>query len=130
MLLDQLKSEDNPKTWTLNFKTLLTSHGLHTGIFRDWGNKGYNEDDQISQSVSEMKEILEGRIVDGSLRNSLNPFVAQFILKNNYGYSDDPKQSDRDDARLAQDIAAHNVRISDARKRAMLEGPVTDVNAS
>jgi hypothetical protein len=122
IMLEELRAEDNPKTWTLTFKELLVRHRLHSTIFRDWGEK-YGEDEDISQSVLEMKEILESRLVSSALRKTVDPFVAQFILKNNYGYADDPKQSARDDERLAMEMQHHSKRLSDARKRAMLDGP-------
>jgi hypothetical protein len=121
-MYEQVLAETDPKTMTLTFKGLLLKRGLHTMIFQVWGEK-FGTDPEISLSVFALKEIFEQRLVESGLRGHTEAWLTQFILKNNYGYSDDPAHSAREDDRLELEHQQHAMRLSDARKRGELEGP-------
>ncbi len=55
--------------------------------FSEWVND-FKDDDEISESLKKIKEILESRIVDGAMRNKFNVAMSIFNLKNNYNWKD------------------------------------------
>lgn len=116
-IVEELQEEKRQRGKPITYfaKTIFARRGLHSEIVRRWGIE-YGDDPQIRAAVHLMKDILESRSVEGALLKQIDPFVAIFNLKNNYGWKEDPGQSDRDEQRLNIDIENTNRRMSDARK--------------
>jgi len=55
--------------------------------FSEW-EKEYRSHSQISDTIQQIKAVLESRINVGGLRNDLNPAMTKFNLVNNYGWKD------------------------------------------
>lgn len=55
--------------------------------FSEW-EKEYRSHSQISDTIKQIKAILESRINVGGLRNDLNAVMTKFNLVNNYGWKD------------------------------------------
>ena len=55
--------------------------------FSEW-SKEFNNNEEISDTIKKIKEILETRVVVQGMQKKLNPAMAIFNLKNNYGWTD------------------------------------------
>ena len=55
--------------------------------YSEW-KESYKDDEEITDTIDRITNILESRVNVGALRNNLNSTVAIFNLKNNYGWKD------------------------------------------
>lgn len=119
-MVQDLKDEEGHRGKTLTFQELLAQYDLYPEIIRNW-TEHYGDDADFRQSVSVIKNILEGRIVSGALRGNLDSFMATFNLKNNYGWKDDPDAARRDESRLQLEVTELRVKLSDEYRDALPE---------
>ena len=125
-MLAELDAEKNVKSHTIYLKELFVKRKISRETFSRWG-EFYADDEEIRDAVSIMRDILETRVVVGALRKHLDGFITTMHLKNNYGWKEDPDQSERDDRRLEIEIDTTRVRIADQRRKNLLgNGDTTD----
>lgn len=55
--------------------------------YSEW-RKDYRENEEISEAMERIWEILETRVVVGAMNRELHPTISVFHLKNNYKWSD------------------------------------------
>jgi len=55
--------------------------------FSEWANN-FEKNEEISEAIKKVKEVLQSRVVTGMMKNKLNPTGCIFHLKNNYGWKD------------------------------------------
>lgn len=58
--------------------------------FSEW-RKTHSNDEEISDAIKKIEDILENRLVVGGLKGKFNPTIAIFTLKNKYGWSNQEK---------------------------------------
>lgn len=71
----------------LGVGTLLYHHGLYKEILRYWKIK-FKDKDSVFLPIKRIEQYFEQILLDGALRNKLNPTMAIFGLKNNYKWKD------------------------------------------
>lgn len=55
--------------------------------FSEWGTI-FDKDEEITDTIAKIKDILETRVNVGGLRNKLNPAMTKFNLINNYQWKE------------------------------------------
>jgi len=55
--------------------------------FSEWKEK-FKDNEEISEAIKRIQELLETRVVVGTMKKELNPTIAIFHLKNNYKWND------------------------------------------
>lgn len=62
--------------------------------FSEWRKK-FEDDEEISEAIKKIWEVMESRVAVGGMKKELNPAMVIFHLKNNYWWRD--KVEDRND---------------------------------
>ncbi len=60
--------------------------------FSEW-KKDFEDNEEISEAIKRIKELLETRIVVGAMKKELHPTICIFHLKNNYQWTDKAEES-------------------------------------
>ncbi len=55
--------------------------------YSEW-RKEYTQDDEISETIEKIGDMLETRVVVGAMKKELHPTITVFHLKNNFKWSD------------------------------------------
>lgn len=55
--------------------------------FSEW-SEAFKKDDEISDTIKRIEELLETRLVTGGLTSALNPALTIFTLKNKHSWKD------------------------------------------
>lgn len=55
--------------------------------YSEW-RKEFSEDEEISEAIKKIWDILETRVVVGAMKKELHPTITIFHLKNNFKWSD------------------------------------------
>jgi len=89
--LDDIYSESlqNPDVVVLG--EILQKKPYSSQRFSEWAKK-FKDNEEISESIRKIKDLFETRVNVGGLKNKLNPTMAIFNLKNNYGWRDKTEQ--------------------------------------
>jgi hypothetical protein len=80
-LIDWLKLDDD-NVWFEKF--LYEEKDLYPQFISEMRDKY----PKFSELIKRAKKIQESKLVDGTLKHSLNPTMAIFVLKNHYQYTD------------------------------------------
>jgi|GEM_PF-1958681 len=60
--------------------------------FSEWREK-FKDNEEISEAMKRIQELLETRVVVGTMKKELNPTIVIFHLKNNYQWTDKVEES-------------------------------------
>jgi len=60
--------------------------------YSEWRKK-YTQDDEISEAIEKIGDMLETRVVVGAMKKELHPTITVFHLKNNFKWSDKVEES-------------------------------------
>lgn len=63
--------------------------------FSEWREK-FTDNEEISETIKKIKELLETRVVVGAMKRELHPTLSIFHLKNNYKWIDKQDSEDTD----------------------------------
>lgn len=55
--------------------------------YSEWAEK-FKDDEQITDAIKKIDELIETRLVTGALGKELNPVITIFTLKNKHGWKD------------------------------------------
>jgi len=62
--------------------------------FSEWRDK-FADNEEISEAIKKIKELLETRVVVGAMKRELHPTLSIFHLKNNYKWVDNSEETDK-----------------------------------
>lgn len=59
--------------------------------YSEWAKK-FQKDDEISDTIKRLEDLIETRLVTGGLTSALNPAITIFTLKNKHSWRDKTEQ--------------------------------------
>lgn len=70
---------------------LFESRDYSRQRYSEWKEK-FKKDDEISDTIKRLEELIETRLVTGGLTSALNPAITIFTLKNKHHWKDKSEQ--------------------------------------
>lgn len=82
-MLSEVRSDPN----IFYLGQLFDSRDYSMQRYSEWRKK-YTQDDEISEAIEKIGDMLETRVVVGAMKKELHPTITVFHLKNNFKWSD------------------------------------------